>query len=72
MTERVHDIVIVLAAVGSGLVAGIFFAFSAFIMKALGRLPQDLDNLESRADGGGPGGGSLVLLRAPVEELPGK
>jgi len=39
MTERAHDIVIVIAAVGSGLVAGIFFAFSAFIMKALGRIP---------------------------------
>jgi uncharacterized membrane protein len=28
-----------LAALGAGLVAGIFFAFSAFIMSALGRLP---------------------------------
>lgn len=27
------------AALGSGLVAGIFFAFSAFVMKALSRLP---------------------------------
>lgn len=27
------------AALGSSLVAGIFFAFSAFVMKALGRLP---------------------------------
>jgi uncharacterized membrane protein len=31
----------VLAALGAGLVAGIFFAFSAFIMAALGRLPAD-------------------------------
>jgi len=29
------------AALGAGLVAGIFFAFSAFIMTALGRLPPD-------------------------------
>ncbi len=27
------------AALGSGLIAGVFFAFSAFVMKALGRLP---------------------------------
>ena len=27
------------AAVGCGVVAGVFFAFSAFVMKALGRLP---------------------------------
>jgi uncharacterized membrane protein len=31
----------VLAALGSGLVAGIFFAFSAFVMIALGRLPAE-------------------------------
>jgi len=29
------------AVLGSGLVAGIFFAFSTFIMKALGRVPQE-------------------------------
>ena len=29
----------VLAALGAGIVAGIFFAFSAFVMGALGRLP---------------------------------
>lgn len=28
------------AALGCGLVAGVFFAFSAFVMKALARLPQ--------------------------------
>jgi len=27
------------AAIGSGLVAGVFFGFSSFVMKALGRLP---------------------------------
>jgi uncharacterized membrane protein len=34
-------VVIFAAAVGSGLVAGIFFAFSSFVMAALGRLPSD-------------------------------
>src|SRR5262249_17296842 len=29
------------AAMGCGLVAGIFFAFSSFVMAALGRLPSD-------------------------------
>lgn len=29
------------AAIGCGLVGGIFFAFSAFVMAALGRLPTD-------------------------------
>jgi uncharacterized membrane protein len=29
-----------LAALGSGLIAGVFFAFSAFVMRAFGRLPQ--------------------------------
>jgi uncharacterized membrane protein len=28
-----------IAALGSGLIGGVFFAFSAFVMKALGRLP---------------------------------
>jgi uncharacterized membrane protein len=30
-----------LAALGCGLIAGVFFAFSAFVMKALARLPPD-------------------------------
>lgn len=29
------------AALGSGLIAGLFFAFSAFVMKALARLPAE-------------------------------
>ncbi len=29
-----------LAALGSGLIAGVFFAFSAFVMQALARLPH--------------------------------
>jgi uncharacterized membrane protein len=32
-------VVTLVAALGSGLVAGVFFAFSAFVMKALARLP---------------------------------
>ncbi len=32
-------IAILLAALGSGLIAGAFFAFSSFVMRALGRLP---------------------------------
>jgi uncharacterized membrane protein len=34
-------VLIFAAAIGSGLVAGIFFAFSSFVMAALGRLPSD-------------------------------
>ena len=34
-------VLIFVAAIGSGLVAGIFFAFSSFVMAALGRLPSD-------------------------------
>ena len=30
-----------IAALGSGLIAGVFFAFSSFVMKALARLPAD-------------------------------
>ena len=33
------DVVTLLSALGCGLVAGVFFAFSAFVMKALGKLP---------------------------------
>jgi uncharacterized membrane protein len=39
MTERFHFMLILFAALGSGLVAGVFFAFSTFVMKALARLP---------------------------------
>ena len=38
MMEYLLFILTLLAALGSGLVAGIFFAFSAFIMSALGRV----------------------------------
>lgn len=34
------SLLVLLAALGSGLIAGVFFAFSAFIMKALAALPS--------------------------------
>ncbi len=40
MTELL-DILTFAAVLGSGLVGGIFFAFSTFVMRALGQLPQD-------------------------------
>lgn len=39
MTARYGRTLTVIAAVGSGLMAGVFFAFSTFVMTALGRLP---------------------------------
>lgn len=39
MTDPLAFILLLLAAVGSGLVGGIFFAFSGFVMAALDRLP---------------------------------
>ncbi len=35
------DTLIFAAVLGAGLVAGIFFAFSTFVMRALGQLPQN-------------------------------
>ena len=43
-TAMIHILEItltVIAALGTGLIAGVFFAFSAFVMTALGRLPPD-------------------------------
>jgi len=37
--NQLHFAVTLLAALGCGLVAGVFFAFSTFVMKALSRLP---------------------------------
>jgi uncharacterized membrane protein len=39
MIDRLLFALTLLSALGSGLVAGIFFAFSTFVMKALARLP---------------------------------
>lgn len=35
------SIIVFAAAIGSGLVAGVFFAFSTFVMRALARLPSN-------------------------------
>src|SRR5699024_689926 len=41
MIEQIIPYFTLLTALGSGLVSGLFFAFSSFIMKALDRLPVD-------------------------------
>ena len=39
MADALVAALTVVAALGSGLIAGVFFAFSAFVMRALARLP---------------------------------
>lgn len=39
--ERLLFVTTFLAALGAGLMAGVFFAFSGFILKALGRVPAE-------------------------------
>ena len=39
MFDLANPILIFVAAIGSGVVGGIFYAFSSFVMAALGRLP---------------------------------
>ena len=39
MFDLVNPILIFVAVIGSGVVGGIFYAFSSFVMAALGRLP---------------------------------
>jgi uncharacterized membrane protein len=39
MSEHLLDGLILLSALGCGLIAGVFFAFSTFVMAALARLP---------------------------------
>lgn len=39
MTERILTVVTFAAALGAGLIGGVFFAFSSFVMGALARLP---------------------------------
>ncbi len=39
MTDRIIFVLTFFSVLGSGLAAGIFFAFSAFVMSALGRIP---------------------------------
>ena len=38
MLEQLHYVLILIAILGSGLIAGVFFAFSTFVMRALSRL----------------------------------
>ena len=66
MAGRYGRALTVVATVGSGLMAGVFFAFSTFVMTALGRLPdrqglvamQEIKELwyEDRARAHGHGG----------------
>jgi uncharacterized membrane protein len=39
MTTKLHFVVTLLSALGCGVVGGVFFAFSTFVMKALNALP---------------------------------
>ena len=41
MVSQVMSIAVAVAAVGSALIAGVFFAFSTFVMTALSRLPAE-------------------------------
>lgn len=41
LTEQIHLSLVFVAILGSGLVAGMFYGFSTFIMKALGSLPAN-------------------------------
>ena len=41
MSSTFVNVMILFSALGSALVAGIFFAFSTFVMKALGRLQPE-------------------------------
>lgn len=42
MADRWHFILVLAAALGSGLVAGVFYAFSTFVMRALA--PVDVES----------------------------
>jgi len=41
MSERLLPVLAFAAAIGSGLMAGVFFAFSSFVMAALGRISPE-------------------------------
>ena len=41
MSDRMIHALTITSALGSGIVAGVFFAFSSFVMAALARLPAD-------------------------------
>lgn len=40
IVDKINFFLTVAAALGSGLIAGVFFAFSNFVMKALSRVPS--------------------------------
>lgn len=40
MLDQLHDVLLLAALLGCGVIAGVFFAFSTFVMKALLRLPS--------------------------------
>ena len=52
--NNLSEITVILALIGSLLVAGIFFAFSSFIMKALARLPSSGGMADDRRLSGQP------------------
>ena len=37
--STLNTVLVVLALLGSAVIGGVFFAFSSFVMKALGRVP---------------------------------
>ena len=41
VTSRVILVLILIAVIGSGIVGGIFYGFSSFVMRGLGRLPPE-------------------------------
>ena len=57
MIDGYPRILAIIAAVGAGVSGGVFFAFSVFVMKALGRLPAADRLLDSWL---------LVLLNTPA------
>ena len=49
MGAKIEELLVGCAALGSGVVAGVFFAFSTFVMPALARLPSALGIAAMRA-----------------------
>lgn len=41
MLEQLHSVLVLAALIGSGLITGVFFAFSTFVMRALARLKPE-------------------------------
>lgn len=53
MSGQITELLSIATMIGSGVVGGVFFAFSTFVMSALARLPEDVDVLEPHSDDGG-------------------